>query len=258
MDNTPNFTQNEPAGGGAGNPPLTEQAKNAVSEVAQQTRQQAGDLVNQARDQVRTQISSQKDALAGGVGSLAQALRQSSGQLQGQEQALVAPVIDRAAQVAEGLSGYLQEHSLEDLVGEVESFARREPVLFLGGAFALGFVAARFLKTSSAPSGNGSRGGQSEFQSQHGIQYGSDYSSLDSLRYGPGTGATTGTGTSGRSGLETGGPIETAGGSIWTGDGPANDPRGRRLITGGEAQAALPEDSDEYDDSYSTSSASRE
>ena len=32
----------------------------------------------------------------------------------------------------------------------VESFARREPLLFIGGAFALGMVAARFLKASAA------------------------------------------------------------------------------------------------------------
>jgi hypothetical protein len=35
------------------------------------------------------------------------------------------------------------------LVGDVENFARRQPALFIGGALALGILAARFLKSSS-------------------------------------------------------------------------------------------------------------
>jgi hypothetical protein len=37
-----------------------------------------------------------------------------------------------------------------ELIGDVEQFARRSPALFLGGAFALGVLAARFVKSSSA------------------------------------------------------------------------------------------------------------
>jgi hypothetical protein len=35
------------------------------------------------------------------------------------------------------------------MIQEVERFARRQPALFLGGAFTLGLIAARFLKSSS-------------------------------------------------------------------------------------------------------------
>jgi hypothetical protein len=49
----------------------------------------------------------------------------------------------------------LRDKSMDQLVGEVETFVRREPVLFLTGAFALGFFASRFFKSSSPDNGFG-------------------------------------------------------------------------------------------------------
>jgi hypothetical protein len=43
---------------------------------------------------------------------------------------------------------YVQNTDAREMANRVESFARREPGLFLGGAFALGLVGARFLKSS--------------------------------------------------------------------------------------------------------------
>jgi hypothetical protein len=65
--------------------------------------------------------------------------------------------LGRAASQIEGLSGYLQKKSLTDMVGDVERLARREPVLFTGGALLLGLLGGRFLRSSQA-SGSGSPG----------------------------------------------------------------------------------------------------
>ena len=48
----------------------------------------------------------------------------------------------------------LREQDLEQLMNTTAQFARRQPALFLGAAFALGFAATRFIK-SSAPSSSG-------------------------------------------------------------------------------------------------------
>lgn len=242
MENTPNMTQNNPADGGTGAPPLTEQAKNLATEVGHQARQKAGDLMDQAREQVHTQLNTRKDALVGSVDTLAQVLHQSSQSLQEQNQALVGQFIDRGADVVEGIARYFREHEVQDLVSEVEGFARREPLLFLGGAFTLGLMAARFLK-SGAPTG-GQGGGTG-----NGTSAGVDRSDF---RYGPShvTNATVGLGASG--GQETGGPVETAGGSLWSGNGSDDDPRGRQIITGGETLSALPEDTEETNDRLTT------
>jgi hypothetical protein len=48
------------------------------------------------------------------------------------------------------LSDYLRDKSLTDVVGDVERFARREPVIFVGGAFLIGLLGSRFLKSSQS------------------------------------------------------------------------------------------------------------
>jgi hypothetical protein len=42
----------------------------------------------------------------------------------------------------------LQERDIDQIAFEVQDMARRQPAMFLGGAFLLGFMAARFLKSS--------------------------------------------------------------------------------------------------------------
>src|SRR5215217_3478282 len=56
---------------------------------------------------------------------------------------------EKAAEQAERLSGYLSERDANELLREVEDFARNRPAVFLGGAFAIGIAAARFLKSSA-------------------------------------------------------------------------------------------------------------
>jgi hypothetical protein len=120
--------------------------------VVQQAQEKAGQLVDQAKDQVKTQLSSQKERAAGTLGSVADALRQTGNTLQGQNQAPVAQIANSAADWVEQFSGTLRERNIEDMLGDMEGFARRNPTVFLGSAFALGFLAARFLKSSSPTS----------------------------------------------------------------------------------------------------------
>jgi hypothetical protein len=60
-----------------------------------------------------------------------------------------------AADQVERLSTYLRDSSFEDVIREAEDMARRQPLLFLGGAFLAGFLGARFLKSSSPSEGAG-------------------------------------------------------------------------------------------------------
>jgi hypothetical protein len=68
-----------------------------------------------------------------------------------------------AAHQVEQFSRTLKERDVEQLYGEAEAFARRQPGVFLGGAVVLGFLAARFLKSSAQGSMNrsGYQGGSS-------------------------------------------------------------------------------------------------
>ena len=95
-------------------------------------------------------INSQKTKAADGLGSVADALRQSSEQLRNQDPSTPLPqYISTAADQVERLSGYLRRHSVSNMVNGVEDFARRHPAIFIGSACVLGLLAARFLKSSA-------------------------------------------------------------------------------------------------------------
>jgi hypothetical protein len=139
---------------GAAETSLTDKVAQQAQSLAQQTQQKAGDLVDQAQDQVKAGLSSGKERAAGSLGAVAQALRQTSQQLRQQHQEGIAGFADTAAGQVERIAGYLRDRDIDQLAREAESLARSRPAMFLGGALALGFVAARFLKSSRA-NGNG-------------------------------------------------------------------------------------------------------
>jgi hypothetical protein len=62
------------------------------------------------------------------------------------------------AEQIENISGYFERKDVRDMVRDVESFARRYPAYFIGGAVALGFLAARFLKSSNPKQLSGGTG----------------------------------------------------------------------------------------------------
>ena len=127
-----------------------DQAKATASDVVGQAKSTAGEVVGQAKDVATTKISDQKEQAADSLGAVADTLRQTTEQLRGQNLGPLVGIADSAATQLEDLSRYLRDSNVDDLVRDVEGFARRQPVLFLSGAFALGLLAARFLK-SSAP-----------------------------------------------------------------------------------------------------------
>ena len=54
-----------------------------------------------------------------------------------------------AAQKLEDVAGYFENRNVREMARDLEGFARRNPAVFLGAAFGLGFLAARFLKSTN-------------------------------------------------------------------------------------------------------------
>jgi nucleoid DNA-binding protein len=133
--------------------PVTEQVKQQAHQVVEQTQQKAGKVLDQVGSQVKSRLASQKDLAAEGLGNVALAVRQTGQHLREQEQQALGQYTDQAAEAVENFSGYLRRTELDEFTGQVESFARSQPALFLGSVFALGFLAARFLKSSSRDGG---------------------------------------------------------------------------------------------------------
>jgi type II secretory pathway component HofQ len=131
-------------------------AGNTAHQLAQQAQQQAGHLADQAREQITLQLSNQKQRATSGLDSVARAIRETGRQMQGDGQAPITQAADRAAAQVERVSSFLSQRDVNALHDEAARFARRQTPLFLAGAFAVGWLGARFLK-SSAPAETSSR-----------------------------------------------------------------------------------------------------
>lgn len=133
-------------------------AKDAAADVLSQAKETTGKVASQALGQVQekatSQIDKQKSNLAQGLGSVAGSIRQMGDSLKdsGEQSGVVKLTAQYGSSLAdqvEQLSSYLDRKEVGELVRDVEYFARRNPALFIGGAFALGLLGARFLKSSS-------------------------------------------------------------------------------------------------------------
>ena len=132
--------------GGAGG--ATGQARQQGQQLAGQARQQADKIATWGGEQVRVQLGNQKHNAAQRIAPVQTALRETAHQLRKQGQNS-AQYVDSATDRLERFSDYLRDTDVDEIVGEARGFARRRPALFLGGAATLGFLATRFLKSSS-------------------------------------------------------------------------------------------------------------
>ena len=122
-----------------------------VTETAKQT-------IGQVVDSTKDQADGQRARLASGIEHIADSLRQTGETLNEHDQKLAGEYAQKAATRVEHAADYLRERNVDEIVRDLQDFARREPALVLGGAFALGFLAARFLKVGG-PGGRITNGG---------------------------------------------------------------------------------------------------
>ena len=154
----------------------------------------------------------------------------------------------------ERFQGYLRNQDVGAIIDDVERMAREQPVMFLGGAFMLGLVAARFLKSSGQGGRYGSSYGRSRSYTTGGYGGGS-YSARSygdrGTTYGPSgttTGSSYGSTTTGFSG--------TTGTSYAPRAGKTDsDFRASSLTTGDAASSGTAGD---YSSQYGTSLAGAE
>jgi hypothetical protein len=100
-------------------------------------------------EQIRSRLADQKHQVSQRMVPVQTALRETAQQLRKQDQTTMGGYADRAADRVERVSGYVRETDVDQMVDEARGFARRRPAIFLGSAATLGFLVARFLKSSS-------------------------------------------------------------------------------------------------------------
>jgi len=127
------------------NPPGSMEPGLSAESVTSDVKELASEAVDRAKGLASEQVSKQREKSAGQIVKLAGALHHTSEEL---GDAAVAPYVDRAADALDRLSDSVRGGDARDAVRAAERFARNEPLLFLGGAFVFGLLAARFLKSS--------------------------------------------------------------------------------------------------------------
>jgi len=137
-----------------------------ASQVADQVKESASDVTEQAKQTAAAQVAIRKDQAAQGLSAVSSSMRQMSDNLRQNEQTSgYAQYVDQAAEQVNRFSGYLQTSEPRQIMYDAENWARRNPALVLGGAFALGLLASRFLKSGMSGQNQSSRSwnsGQSE------------------------------------------------------------------------------------------------
>ena len=164
-----------------------QQAKETADRMTDEVRSKSADVMQQAQETATKTVSHQKSRAAESVGTLADALRETGRHLEENDQGGFGRIADQAADRLERFSNDLQDKSVDEIVGDVEGFARREPGLFLGGAFLAGLLGARFFKSSAqrrmrydmAPTGSYERSGMSGYSRQGRGAFGSETTEED-------------------------------------------------------------------------------
>lgn len=128
--------------------PVGSPAKQKAAELAAQTKTAARDAAQDAAFAAKDHAETAKSSVADEVSGVASALRTAA-----EEMRSGSPQERTFGQIAEGLadaSEAMRNKDLSEMVQDVSGFARKNPLVFLGGAALIGFAATRFAKASGA------------------------------------------------------------------------------------------------------------
>lgn len=145
--------------------PTTQTAKSNAADVAHEARTQASDVAHVAGDQLQGAWHDLRRDLRGQAAQQTERAGTSLRRLDGQLQALrsgdregAGPLTGYADQLqhrVQRLAQRVEDDGFDGLVGEVRTFARRRPGLFLASAAAAGFVAGRLIRGAADNGNNG-------------------------------------------------------------------------------------------------------
>lgn len=128
-----------------------------VSSAQEQVSAKAQELGEEANFQVREQLDLRSTQAGEQVQAMGSALQSGVEQLRSEGKDVPAKVMTRVAERAEDLGSYLQSTQADQMLTDLERFARRRPWVTAGVGVLAGFVASRFVKASADRRYEGSR-----------------------------------------------------------------------------------------------------
>lgn len=134
------------AGGNGADQGVLAQAQESGRDIASKSIEAIG-------ERTRTATAGYKSDISAGLHTLADGLRQTSSTVQDAAEdkpisTAGAKYIEDIAKKIEAVSDYFERSEAGDVVQDLKGFARRNPTVFVGGAFALGFALSRLLRSA--------------------------------------------------------------------------------------------------------------
>ena len=129
---------------------LRQRTQPAMGRAREMAQERAEQMRGQAGGRLREQLDTRSTPAGERVSTIAEAVRTTSEQLRSRGQEGPAKVADQAAERADRVGTYLRDSDGDRILNDIQDFARRQPwlVAVIGGI--AGFLAARFVKASSA------------------------------------------------------------------------------------------------------------
>ena len=128
---------------------LAEQASARTQDAVSIAQDKVGELREQGSVQLRDQFDRRSAEAGAQVRSVAQALRRASNDVRSEGNANAARLTGKTSDRIERFGVYLEQKSAGELMGDLETFARRRPWMLAGIGMLVGVAAARFMKASS-------------------------------------------------------------------------------------------------------------
>ena len=121
--------------------------KDDVGGIADAAVAQGRHFIGAAKDQATGYADRRKADVAQSVADFAASLRESTRSFD--ERPNIQAVVDSAAEGLEQLADTIRESSYADILADVEAVVRQRPMTFGVASLAVGFLAARFIKSSA-------------------------------------------------------------------------------------------------------------
>lgn len=140
---------------GAGTSPTTSGGSPSTAEHAgtrdalkERARDSAEDVKGAAQHKAARLFDNQKTAAAEQTHKVSQVLHKMGDEFDQQQQTTFSRWANQLASQTDRVSDQLRHQDLQHLLHDAGAYSRREPMLFMGGAIAAGFVVSRFLRSS--------------------------------------------------------------------------------------------------------------
>jgi len=145
---------------------VKDKGEELVSNAQEQVSAKAHELGEEASFQVREQLNRRSTQAGEQVQAMGSALQSGVEQLRSEGKDVPAQVMTQVAERAEDLGAYLQSAQADQMLTDLERFARRRPWVTAGVGVLAGFVASRFVKASADRRYEGARSNGSGHVSQ--------------------------------------------------------------------------------------------